>query len=217
MNFNTIWTRVLINNSLSKNQHAMAPQRAEIRDRIMPLIVITTVVLAGAIGFAFLIEPHFHTGTTSSITNISTLYTCTIIPNLDFMYCGRPMRISATDGGWNFTVTISSNSVAHGESIRLVANLTNVGISNKTINRFVKPYINPGVYATNGTELWQWNPPQSTWPNVTITSGETVWQDVSIPTSQLPAGQTYLIKVAPLPISFPSPNNMTFTFRFFVG
>ena len=143
------------------------------------------------------------------------------------MLCGGPLRISAvwspgaepgvqsTGGSWNFTVTISSNSVPLGQSILLWANLTNIGPS-MTFGEFVRPYINPEVYAANGTEVWSWNPPQSTWPNWNITSGETTSQDVSIPTSQLVAGQSYYVTVAPISVQFPTPNNYTFTFRFSV-
>ncbi len=165
----------------------------------------------------------------TSTSATSTLLTCTVIPAISYMYCGSPLRISADgepgasptgggipgDGSWNFTVSISSNSVTRGQTILLVANLTNIG-PNTTIKEFVKPYINPGIYATNGTEVWAWNPPHSTSLNITIASGETISQDVNIPTSQLLVGQSYLIKVAPLSIQFPTPNNLTFTFQFSV-
>jgi len=123
--------------------------------------------------------------------------------------------VQSTGGSWNFTATISSNSVPRGQSILLWANLTNIG-PNVTFSEFVRPYINPEVYAANGTEVWAWNPPESTWPNWNITSGETTSQDVSIPTSQLLAGQSYYITVAPISVQFPTPNNLTFTFQFSV-
>jgi hypothetical protein len=157
----------------------------------------------------------------------STIRTCTDIPAISYMYCGGTLRISAvgtpgagpgvqsTGGSWNFTATISSNSVPSGQSILLWANLTNIGPS-VTFSEFARPYINPEVYAANGTEVWAWNPPQSTWPNWNITSGETTSQDVSIPTSQLVAGQSYFVTVAPISVQFPTPNNLTFTFQFSV-
>ena len=170
------------------------------------------------------------TTTSSQITSTSTtstIRTCTDIPAISYMYCGGTLRISAigtpgaapgvqsTGGSWNFTATISSNSVPRGQSILLWANLTNIG-PNVTFSEFVRPYINPEVYAANGTEVWAWNPAQSTWPNWNITSGETTSQDVSIPTSQLVAGQSYFVTVAPISVQFPTPNNLTFTFQFSV-
>lgn len=162
--------------------------------------------------------------TTSSTT---TTRTCIDIPAISYLYCGGTLRISAVGtpgaepgvqsnaGTWNFTVTISSDSVTLGQSILLWANLTNIG-PDMTFSEFVRPYINPEVYAANGTEVWAWNPPQSTWPNWNITSGETTSQDVSIPTSDLVAGQSYYVTVAPISVQFPTPNNLTFTFQFSV-
>lgn len=179
-------------------------------------------------------SPHTQTSNSattseSQITSMtSTLRTCTDIPALSYIYCGDPLRISSVwtvgaapgvqpvKGSWNFTVTISSNSVALGQTILLWANLTNIG-PNVTFNQFVRPYINAQVYAANGTEVWVWNPAQSTWPNWNIASGETTSQDVSIPTSQLVAGQSYYITVAPISVQFPMPNNHTFTFPFSVA
>src|SRR5690242_17626697 len=89
--------------------------------------------------------------TTGSTTGTSTSRTCTVIPNLSYMYCGGGLRISAvgeigggvgqppSGGEWNFTVTISSNQVARGQNILLVANLTNTG-QNITIKGWVEPY-----------------------------------------------------------------------------
>jgi len=171
--------------------------------------------------------------TSSSVTvtsqSQSAQVTCTAIAAISYEYCPNPLRISAVgspgatpfnqsdiDGTWNFTVTISSNSVTRGETIILVANLTNVG-QNITFDQFVRPYINPIVTAANGTEVWAWDPPQSTWPNWKIASGETTSEQIRIPTSQLQRGQSYFINVAPISVQFPTPNNYTFTFRFSVN
>jgi len=98
----------------------------------------------------------------------------------------------------------------------LRANITNVSGQNETFRAFVKPWINPTVSAENGSEVWAWNPSQSTWPSVTIADGQTLSQVVSIPTSQMHSGQSYLINVFPLFIQFPTPNNYTFTFTVIV-
>jgi hypothetical protein len=93
--------------------------------------------------------------------------------------------------------------------------LTNIGPANQTIANFVRPYINPEIYTANGSEVWAWDPPQVTWPSWIITSGQTLSQDVSIPTTQLNAGQTYSIEVVPLSIE--SMGNLTVTLRLSVG
>jgi len=193
-----------------------------VQTKAMVFIAVVVVIAAALALAASYNTPPFQRASTS------TIQTCTDIPAISFLYCGSPLRITAYGelgaspfgnwtykGSWNFTVSINTNSVARGEPILLMASLTNIG-PNQTIKEFVKPYINPAVHDANGTEVWAWNPPQSTWPNVAIASGETIMQDVSIPTSQLRAGDLCSIMVTPLPIQFPSPNNMTFTFQFSV-
>jgi hypothetical protein len=204
-------------------------------------LVLAVIILVSTMGIgSYMPSPGGHTSVVTSssvdfsaannsVSSLTTTYSdntfttkslrvCTTIPNLGFMYCGGPLRISAIGGiggggEWNLTASINTNSVARGQSIRLVANLTNIG-QNITINRFVVPFINPVVFATNGTKVWEWNP-SATVQGKTIATGETIWQDVSIPTSQLPPGQ-YEVRVAPISVQLPTPNNLTFTFQFSV-
>jgi hypothetical protein len=118
---------------------------------------------------------------------------------------------------WNFTVSISSSAVEQGLSVQLVARLTNISPTNQTIQNYVEPYINPEVYASNGTAIWAWNPPEATWPTWTIPSGQTLTQTVNIPTSELSIGQTYTIKVAPLSQAITAQGNLTITIQFSVS
>ena len=127
-----------------------------------------------------------------------------------------PLRSSASGLGWNFTASINSSSVKAGQSILLLTSLTNVSPSNQTITPSVTPYINPSVYAMNGTELWAWNPMQATWPSYTVPSEQSITGNNVIPTSSLRAGQTYLIKVVPLSAQFLSPVNFALTLQFSV-
>jgi hypothetical protein len=191
--------------------------------RLVLSVIVVVVVIAGALALAAAYRlPPFQGASTS------TVRTCTAVPAISYLYCPSPLRITAYgepgatpvgnwtyQGTWNFTASISSDSVARGDQITLSANLTSIG-SNFTVKQFVMPYINPGVYAANGTEVWAWNPPQASWPNVAIPTGETFSADVRIPTGQLVSGQSYFITVAPLSIQFPTPNNYTFTFQFSV-
>ncbi len=127
-----------------------------------------------------------------------------------------PLRLSASGSGWNFTASINSSSVKDGQSILLLTSLTNTSPSNQAISLYIVPYINPSVYAMNGTELWAWNPPQHTWTSWTVASGQSITGNNVIPTSQLRAGQTYLIKVVPLSAQFLTPNNFALTLQFSV-
>ena len=206
---------------------------------VSALIVIGLILI---VGFGLFLNATFDTTSTKSTqttyttTSSSSVQiesrsqaTCTIIPAISYMICPSTLRISAVGtpgasplacpspcGSWNFTVTINSSSVIRGQTIELSAVLTNIA-PNQTINSWIGPYINPSVYSSNGTEAWAWDPPQVTYENMTIASGETFSQDVSIPTSHLVSGQSYFIEVAPLSIQFPTPNNYTFTFQFSVN
>lgn len=153
---------------------------------------------------------------TGDTTETTTTRTCTAIPNLSYTYCGGSLRISAVGqangSGWNYTVTISSDDVAQGQTVQLVANLTNLG-QNVTFGDWVAPYINPSVNTMNGTQVWAWDPSQVQFPNVVVTAGETISQVVVISTSRLLPGQSYLIDAAPISIQLPTPNDLTFTFQ----
>ena len=128
-----------------------------------------------------------------------------------------PLRQSASDSSWNFTASINATLVAPGQTITLMTELTNVSPSNQTIAPYVNPIVNPGVYASNGTQLWGWNPLQATWPSMTFASGQSISGSIAIPTSHLVAGQTYTIKVVPLATQFLTPGNFALAFQFSVS
>jgi hypothetical protein len=161
----------------------------------------------------------------SNTSSTKTTQTCTDIPNLGFLYCSsNPLRITEEFGdasaSWNFTVSINSTWVTPNHPLLLEASLTNTDVegSNATISEFIEPFINPEVYNTNGTILWQWNPQQTTSTDVTFPGGQTISQSLDIPTAQLQAGQAYFLKVIPLSISLPTPqSNLADTFQFSVG
>ncbi len=126
-------------------------------------------------------------------------------------------QLQSSDGAandiWAFTAFIASDSVVQGQPVQLTAVLTNISPENQTITGFVEPTIYPAVYASNGTMLWQWEPPQVTYPSYTITSGQSIiLSKLGIPTSQLPSGQTYSIKVGAA--SIPSASDLTLTLSF---
>ena len=126
------------------------------------------------------------------------------------------LQASASNSNWNFVVSINSTTVEYGQSILLVANLTNTSPSNQTIRPFVAPFINPSVIAANGTFVWAWNPSEVTWPNTNVTNGQTISQKVVIPTTDFPAtgfrAGVYRIEVAPLSSQVSSTFNLTLRF-----
>ena len=101
----------------------------------------------------------------SSTTNSTASSSCTAIQVISYFDRPSPLRYSAIGspgaspmnesslgGSWNFTASISSNSVNRGETILLTTSLTNIG-QNETISNYVEPYINPAVYTLNGTSM----------------------------------------------------------------
>jgi len=127
-----------------------------------------------------------------------------------------PLRQTVSNSDWNFTASINATSVHLGQSILLTTELRNTSPSNQTISPFVQPIINPGVYASNGTQVWGWNPPQATWPGFNVTSGQGLPANIVIPTSQLSAGQTYTIKVVPISTQFLTPTSFSLSIQFTV-
>jgi hypothetical protein len=175
-------------------------QRGAIGTRTITLVVVA-ILIVGALGFIVI----YYAPSPLHPLGSSTTRTCTVVYGTnDFysLYCPEPLRISGTNGPWNFTVTISTDSVTLGQSILLDANLTNTAGTNQTVNDWVVPFINPGVYSPNGTQLWGWNPPQRTLPNMTFANGQVVTESVRIPTSGLKSEQDYFIKLEPLSIQF---------------
>ena len=124
---------------------------------------------------------------------------------------GQTSRSSIANGVWNFTVVLTPSTTRQGDPVEMLALLTNIGAENQTVAQFATPIVNPSIYAANGTRVWAWDPPGKTWSKMTITSGQTIDQGVSIPTSSLLPGQTYLVEVSPLSIS--SASNMTVTIQ----
>ena len=121
------------------------------------------------------------------------------------------LQSSASNSSWRFVVSMNATTVANGQFIFLWANLTNTSPSSKTIRPYVEPFINPSINAANGTGVWAWDPPEETWPNTNVTSGQTLSQEVVIPTTNLRDG-IYTIDVAPLSSEFSESFNLTMHF-----
>jgi hypothetical protein len=145
-------------------------------------------------GVGYFVGAQYQRGPESVSTVTSTLHSYITVFRLG---AGNPLRVSISHYPWNFTVFTDKN-------FRLSAWLTNIGSSNQTFKEFVRPFIDPAVFAANGTELWAWNPPQTVGP-MTVMSSQVVSQDVALPASLFKSGQTYTIEVAPISVA-PSSN-----------
>jgi hypothetical protein len=124
------------------------------------------------------------------------------------------LQSSVSNSSWEFVGSTNATTVKGGQFILLWANLTNTSPSNQTIRPYVQPFINPNVVAANGTVVWAWDPPEVTWLNTNVTSGQSISQDVVILTTGFQAG-AYQIEVAPLSSQFS--NDFNLTLRLSVG
>jgi hypothetical protein len=123
------------------------------------------------------------------------------------------LQLSMSNSSWKFAVSINATTVEDGQFLMLWANLTNTSPSNQTIRPYVEPFINPYITAANGTTVWAWDPPQVTWPNTSLTTGQSLSQRVVIPTTNLRVG-VFMIHVAPNSPEFSQNFNLTLPFSF---
>ena len=170
------------------------------------VVVVLVILVVGSLGIGYFAgSSNRQTVTTTSTVFLSTTMTRTLTSN------ETALQSSASNSSWRFVVSINATAVESGQSILLWANLTNTSPSNETIRPFVQPYINPSVTGANGTVVWAWNPPEATWLNWNVTSGQSLLQDVVIPMTSLQNG-VYGIQVAPLSSEFSENFNLTLHF-----
>jgi len=152
--------------------------------------------------------------TTTTYTSTTTVVSATTTTSTITHTVGGGIQASSVGNTiWSFSAFLTSDSVAQGEPLQLTAILTNINPASQNITDFVQPTIYPTVYSSNGTMLWTWEPPQVTWPNRTISSGQSLTlQSLSIPTTQLSINQTYSIRIDTL--SIPTAMNLSLTLQF---
>jgi hypothetical protein len=105
--------------------------------------------------------------------------------------------LTTSNGDWDFSVTFSSLTVPIGQPIDAYVNITNISGQTQRVHE-VDPIVNPAVYSENGTEVWAWDPPQiNGFYNITAGPGASAGPFV-IPTSNLSAGQNYVLSIWPI-------------------
>jgi hypothetical protein len=173
---------------------------------IAALLVIAILVGAGA---GYLVGSQLtmaRTSTETMLVGVTTTETA--------------LQSSVSNSSWKFAVSINATTLEDGQFLLLWANLTNTSPSNQTIRPNVEPFINPYITAANGTTVWAWNPPEVTWPDTNVTTGQSLSQRVDIPTTNLRYGE-FMIHIAPLSSEFSQNFNLTLRFSvqisFFFG
>jgi len=197
----------------------LTPASAE-KGRIMRLsavvVIIAIMITASALTYTALAPPTIKTTTEVSTSTLLQTTTSTLTESQgSTTYYNPPQngqRVSVLNSIWNFTASVNSIEVSQAQAIFVEANITNISSVAQTTNELVQPWFNVSLYASNGSLLWTFGPQQPASTNYTIASGHSFGQSTSVPTSGLPIGQSYTIRVNPP--SFPTASNMTIAMRF---
>jgi hypothetical protein len=127
--------------------------------------------------------PSGETNTTSSPSP------CTTSPE-------TPVNLTASNGDWKFEVQLSSVVVSVGQQISFTCFLTNISRQNQTVV-LANPVSNPSLYDSAGKQVWGWEPSAATNAVQVVPAGGVFSLSLSIPTSGLQAGQTYVLSSSP--------------------
>jgi hypothetical protein len=104
----------------SEQKPVMPSQRIAMGARTTA-VVATLIIVVGAIGVTSI----YYIPSLRHSSSSGTTRTCTVVYGTDgfySFYCPEHLRISGTNGLWNFTVSISADPMAPGQSILLVSN-----------------------------------------------------------------------------------------------
>lgn len=106
-----------------------------------------------------------------------------------------PVTLYRANGDWNFTVSLNRTAVTRGQDIAAVLNLTNVSGQTQSVV-IASPLSNPALYTLSGKQVWAWER-SATNAVQQISEGQTLSYPISIPTSELQTGETYVLTSSP--------------------
>jgi hypothetical protein len=128
----------------------------------------------------------------------------TIIPNDYTISCpttthstqqSGPVTWFTTYGGWNYSMTLTSDTIQQDENLTATFQLTNV--SNQTQRVDVDdPLVLPTILTQNGKVVWAYQPPSYN-EIENVTAGQTLSEQLVLPAWMLTAGQSYIVSTAP--------------------
>jgi hypothetical protein len=128
----------------------------------------------------------------------------TIIPNDYVISCpttthatqqSGPVTWFTTYGSWNYSMTLTSDTIQQDENLTATFQLTNV--SNQTQRVDVDdPLVLPTILTQNGSVVWAYQPPSYN-EIENVTAGQTLSEQLVLPAWMLAAGQSYIVSSAP--------------------
>jgi hypothetical protein len=159
------------------------------RKEALAAIMVVVVALAFAAGFGAATFAHNTTTQTTSSAGKTITLTTTLTTT------ASPITVATSAGGWKFRVLLNATTISRGQAIGYSCYLTNTSNHTQTII-VVTPLSNPTVYTQGDQQVWmldgsEMNSAQS------ISAGQTLNCHATIPTSELQAGQTYILSSSP--------------------
>ena len=101
----------------------------------------------------------------------------------------------ANYGVWNYEVTLTTNQIQQGQNIDAIFSLTNFSNETQRID-VAGPLAYPVISSENGTIVWAYQPP-STNAFEDIAAGQSITQNLVLPTGMLSGGQSYTLSSYP--------------------
>ncbi len=102
----------------------------------------------------------------------------------------------ASYGVWNYAVTLTTNEIQPGQNITALFQLTNMSNETQTVD-LGGPMVLPTIYAQDGKVVWAYQPSADTNAVQNVAAGRVLSEQLTLPTSMLSAGQSYILSSSP--------------------
>ena len=162
---------------------------------LVPILAIIVIAIIAGAGTGYLLgNMNEHTTTiTSTSTQVTTVQT---------------IDLSRSDSNYSFAIRLNGSTFVRGQEISLFYNFTNISGQYQRVQE-VNPLVIPVVYNENGSIALFLTPKSfefSLAPNNFLPNGFSLSGKLLIPTSNMAAGQKYVLSVGPLIGPFLSSN-----------
>jgi len=121
----------------------------------------------------------------------------------------QTVELSRSNGNYSFAIRLNGTTVVKGQELSLFYNLTNISGQYQMVQED-GPLVIPTLYSENGSVAW-FKLPQNVelglCPCGHLPSGFSQTGNLLIPTSNLTAGQKYVLSAGPLIGTYTGPNN----------
>ena len=140
---------------------------------------------------------------------VTTTLTFTQITTSTTTMTVQTIALSRSDGNYSFAIRLNGSTLVKGQEISLFYNLTNISGQYQRVQE-VDPLVIPTIYYENESVAWFQLPQRfglSLCPCDILPNDFSLTANLLIPTSNLSAGQKYILSVGPLLGPFVGPND----------